>query len=415
MVLGDQPDRSAFAERGTITFLPEPEPREVWCPIISADDHVLEPRDLFERRLPARMLDAAPHLVEDEDGIPFWEIDGLHYPITIANGASGRPIAEWGGGPQRYEDFRVGVSDPVERVRDMDINGVWSSLCFPSFVWGFAGRRFSTMRDQEVGLACMRAYNDWMLEEWCGSAPERFVPCQIPWLADLQIAADEIRKNAQRGFTSITFPENPQKLGLPSIYSPEWDVVFRACEETDTIVNLHVGASGIVARPSAESPLETTVTLFFVNGVLALTDWLYARIPIKFPNIKIALSEAGASWVPTIMERLNRSYRHVDRSEAWTRSDPHPNELVRRNFWFISVEDPSAFHALDLIGEDKIMLETDYPHQDSTWPDTQALVRTQLGHLAPETIRKIAYRNAAELYRTSLPPQDWLDHSVIGS
>jgi predicted TIM-barrel fold metal-dependent hydrolase len=115
------------------------------------------------------------------------------------------------------------------------------------------------------------------------------------------------------------------------------------------------------------------------------------------------------------MERLERSYRHVDASFVWSRSDPHPNDLVRRNFWFTSIEDPSAFHALDLIGEDRIVVESDYPHQDSTWPDTQQLMAEDMGHLSPAVIRKIAYGTAAKLYHHPEPPTEWLARSVIGA
>jgi predicted TIM-barrel fold metal-dependent hydrolase len=213
----------------------------------------------------------------------------------------------------------------------------------------------------------------------------------------------------------VTFPESPDRLGFRSIYSKDWDPFFHACEETETVINLHVGSSGLVARPSADSPVDVAVALFPVNGVMALVDWLYARIPINFPGIKVALSEAGVSWVPMMNERLARAYRHVESSAVWSTSDPHPNDLIRRNFWFTSIEDPSAFHSLDLIGEDRVILESDYPHQDSTWPDTQALIASDLGHLDPSVVRKIAYENAAGLYRHPAPPSDWLQRSVIGA
>jgi predicted TIM-barrel fold metal-dependent hydrolase len=407
-------DGTVLPRRGP-TFLPEPEPRELWCPIISADDHVLEPPDLFRKRLPERFADSVPTMVVDEQGCPFWRIDGLFYPIAVSNGSAGRPAAEWRNGPQKYEDFRPGVSDTAERVKDMDLNGVWASLCFPSFVWGFAGRRFSSMRDKEAGLASLRAYNDWMIGEWCGSQPGRFIACQVPWLDDPEIAAREILANAERGFRAVSFPETPDRLGHPSVHSGAWDPFFRACEETGTVINLHVGSSGVVTKPSEHSPSDVAVALFPVNGLMAMVDWLYTRIPVRFPGIKIVLSEAGVSWVPMMMERLVRAYRHTDASDVWSRDDPHPNDVIRRNFWFTSIEDPSAFHSLDLIGEDRILLESDYPHQDSTWPDTQALIKRDLGHLDPSVVRKIAYGTATELYRHPAPPTEWLKRSTIGA
>ena len=405
----------SLEERESVTLLPDPGQKELWCPIISADDHVLEPPSLFEGRLPASLNDEAPYLVEDDQGLPFWVVEGAHIPIMIGNGSSGRPSGEWKNTAQRYEDFRPGVADSSARLSDMDLNGVWASVCFPSLVWGFAGRVFASFDDQQLGRACVRAYNDWMIEEWCASSRERYIPCQIPWLADPQAAAQDIEANAVRGFRAVTFPESPDRLGFPSIYSGQWDNFFHACAETETVINLHVGSSGWVQRPSADSPVEVAVALFPLSGMSALVDWLYARIPLRFPRIKIALSEAGVSWVPMMKERLQRAYHHVKETGAWTSHDPHPNDVLQRNVWFNSIEDPSAFHMLELIGEDRILVEQDYPHADSTWPETQALLRSDLGHLEGAVVQKIAFKNAANLYRHPEPPLDWVQRSIVGS
>ena len=170
-----------------------------------------------------------------------------------------------------------------------------------------------------------------------------------------------------------------------------------------------------MARPSGDSPTDVAVTLFPVNGVMAAVDWVYARIPIRLPNIRIVMSEAGVSWVPMVLERLARSYRFVDASDSWSPDEPHPNDLLLRNFWFASIEDPSAFRMLDVIGDDKVMIESDYPHADSTWPDTQPLIAAELGQLDPAVIRKIAFGNASALYRHPPPPASWMARSVIGS
>jgi predicted TIM-barrel fold metal-dependent hydrolase len=400
--------------RGPVTKLPDPEPEELWCPIISGDDHVLEPPDIFEGRVPKRFAGAVPQLVEDEEGVPFWAVEDGHIPIMIGNGSIGRPTSEWDNVPQMLEDFRPGVVDPSARLADMELNGVWASLCFPSLVFGFAGRVFAGFKDPALGQACVNAYNDWMIEEWCAAGPDRYIPCQIPWLADPVTGAEEIYANAARGFRAVTFPETPDRLGFPSVHSGEWHPFFRACEETQTVINLHVGSSGWVQRPSADSPVEVAVALFPLSGIAAVVDWLYARIPLTFPGIKVALSEAGVSWVPMLKERLQRACRHVTSEGAWTSADPHPQDVVARNFWFTSIEDASAFHSLDLIGEDRVLVESDYPHQDSTWPVTQSLLRSDLGHLDRETVRKLAYWNAARLYRWPVPPAEWLERSVVG-
>jgi predicted TIM-barrel fold metal-dependent hydrolase len=401
--------------RGQVTLLPDPPAEELWCPIISVDDHALEPLDLFERRMPAALRDKGPKIYLDDEGVPYWEIDGLRIPISIGNGAAGRPVVEWNQSPAKLDEFRPAVSDPRIRVQDMDLSGVWASLCFPSIPWGFAGTRFLRMKDREAARAAYQAYNDWMLEEWCGSVPDRFIPTQLPWLADPAIAAEDIRANAARGFKAVSFSENPEPLGLPNVYTDHWDPFFAACEETGTVVCLHVGSSGQAQQPSTDSSHDVWAALFPVSAFVASIDWVFARVPIRFPNLKIALSEGGVSWVPMAIERLNRAYRQIDSSTVWQKDDPDPAELFRKTFYFCSLEDPSAFQQLDQIGRDHVMVETDYPHPDSTWPTMQALIKRDLGHLAPDDIRAVCYGNAARLYGVPAPPLEMLKRSVIGA
>jgi predicted TIM-barrel fold metal-dependent hydrolase len=398
-----------------VSFIPEPEAEQLFCPIISVDDHLLEPANLFEGRLPRRLQPAAPFQSIEPDGMPWWVIDGVKVPIQMVNGASGRPVSEWSLTPASYDELRRAVWDPKARLHDMDLTGVWASLCFGSVIWGFAGTRFANMGDKELGLACVRAYNDWVHEEWVGAAPDRYLACQLPWLAHAADAAKEIYRNAERGFTSVSFSENPEGLGYPNIYDPYWDPFFRACEETATVVNLHVGSSGITHRPCSSSADAVSVALFPVSGLHAIIDWVYAEIPLKYPKLTVALSEAGVSWVPAAIERLRRGKRQSAAvGKGWPYGDVGADEIVRRNFVFTSIEDHAGFEMLHLIGEDNVMVETDYPHFDSTWPECQQMIRSELERLDTAVIRKVCFENAARVYRCALPPQELIDASEVG-
>jgi predicted TIM-barrel fold metal-dependent hydrolase len=403
-----------YGRGGPVTFI-EPAPEKLFCPIISADDHLLEPGDLFLNRLPSKLRDNAPHLGPGEDGAPWWVVEDTQVPILMVNGASGRTMSEWGLTASRPDDeFRRGVWDPKARLVDMDMTGVWASLCFPSSLFGFAGSRYSKMSDNELGLACVRAYNDWNVEEWCGTAPERYIPCQVPWLADAEIAAAEVYRNAERGVRAVSFSENPEKLGFANIYDRSWDPFFRACEETQTVVNLHVGSSGTTHKPSSVSHEAVLAALFPASGFEALIDWVYSGILLRFPTLTIALSEAGVSWVPMAQERLRRAYRQASSTgQGWPSGAPSPLDIVDRNFVFTSIEDPSGFRMLDLIGEDKVMVETDFPHYDSTWPESQAMIRMELEGLPHHVVRKVCFENAARIYRHPLPPDELVDRSEV--
>ena len=240
----------------TVRFIAPPPVEDLFCPLISVDDHVLEPPTLFDGRLPRRLAERAPAVAAGPGGLPMWVIDDRPWPVTMANGAAGRERTDWGFYCISFEETRPGVTDPTARLADMDLCGVWASLCFCSTVWGFAGTKFSTMKDPAVGLACLKAYNDWMIEEWCAAAPDRYIPCQLPWLPDPLAAAEEIRRNATRGFRAVSFSENPEGLGFPNIYSSHWEPFLAACEETGTVVNLHVGSSGTTRQPSHLLPLR---------------------------------------------------------------------------------------------------------------------------------------------------------------
>ena len=403
------------AQRGSVTLLPDPEPEELWCPIISADDHVLEPLTMFEGRVPAQLADAVPRSYVSDDGIPGWEIDGERHPLHLGDGAAGRPRSEWNVFSQaRYDEFRRGVWDSNARLKDLDLVGVWSTLCFCSAMWGFAGTRLSRLRDRDAGVAAVRAYNAWMLDEWCAADPDRYIPCQVSFLGDPEIAAQDIRRNAESGFRAVSFSENPEALGFGSLYGDHWDPVFAACADTGTIINLHIGSSGQISRPSEDAPAEVSTALVPLNSMMAVVNWIYARVPIRFPELRIVLSEGGVSWVPATIERLRRAYRRLEGSKSWSLSDPDPVDLLRRNFRFTSIEDPAAFSYLDLIGEDLVMVEVDYPHADSTWPDAQAMIRRELEHLAPAQVQKLCYGNASALYRVPEPPAEWVERSVVG-
>ena len=247
-------------------FLPEPEPAVVKYTVISVDDHLVEPRDMFEGRLPAKLQERAPKVVTNDAGHEVWEFEGNSHYQSGMNAVAGRRPSSHGMEPFRFSEMRPSCYDPHARVHDMDLGGIWAAVNFPSMITGFCGRVYSSAQDPELGLATTRAYNDWMVEEWWQQHPDRFIPLGITFLADPDKAAAEIRRNAARGVVAVSLPERPHKIGLPSIFDESWDPVMRACADTDTVICQHVGSSGL-ADVAPGAPSGTTATLF---GQLAL-------------------------------------------------------------------------------------------------------------------------------------------------
>jgi predicted TIM-barrel fold metal-dependent hydrolase len=367
-------------ELDPVLFAPEPEPREVRYTVISVDDHLVEPPGMFEGRLPARLQDRAPKVVETSRGHQVWEFDGNRYTQVGMNAVAGRRPESVAVEPFRFDQMRPGCWDIDARIRDMDINGVWASLNFPSQITGFCGRVFSTAKDPELGIETTRAWNDWLFEEWYSPYPERIIPLGITYLTDPVVGAAEIRRNAERGFKSVALPERPHRIGLPSIFEDYWEPIIEACADTDTVISLHVGSSGIAELPPGSPALVLGATLFGQLSLTACAEWLWSGWSMRRPELKIAMSEGGIGWVAMLLDRLDNM---VDRSGyglGWAR---RPADVLKEGFWFCTLDDPSTIDTRYRIGVDHIMVETDYPHGDGTWPDTQALIAEVWGHLRP--------------------------------
>lgn len=386
---------------GEGVLLPDPAPREVRYTIISVDDHLVEPPDMFEGRLPSHLQDRAPRIT-DADGREIWEFDGQRHTQVGMNAVAGRRRDTRHFEPARFSEMRPGCYDVDERVRDMDIAGIWASVNFPSQITGFCGRVFSGCSDPELGLAVTRAWNDWFHEEWYSKHPDRIVPLGITWLADPEIGAQEIRRNAERGFRSVTLPERPHRIGYPSLFSGYWDPIIEACAETGTVISLHVGSTGVVDMPDDGPLVELAATLFGQLSLTACTEWLWSGLPARYPDLKIAMSEGGIGWVAMLIDRLDNILDRSGYGQDWE-GDLLPSETLRRNFWFCTIDDPSTISTRHAIGVENIMLEVDYPHGDTTWPDTQQVIADAWGDLPDEELRLMTHANAAELFEHPLP------------
>src|SRR6266478_3446563 len=192
--------------------------------------------------------------------------------------------------PITYDEMRPGCYDPKARVDDMELNWVEASLSFPSFP-RFCGQTFLEAKDRELAEACVYAYNDWMVDEWCGDSGGRLIPLPIIPLWDAELAAAEVRRNAARGARAVCFSEIPVHLGLPSIHSGDWDPFFAACDETRTAVCMHIGSSSKMPATSKDAPPSVAILLSCNNSMASLADFLFSGVLVRFPELKLAYSE----------------------------------------------------------------------------------------------------------------------------
>jgi predicted TIM-barrel fold metal-dependent hydrolase len=374
-------------------------------PIISVDDHLVEPPHVFTERVPARWRDDAPRVERSDDGNEVWVFDGNRHGQIGLNAVAGRPRDEWSMDPVRFDEMRRGCYDADARVDDMDLDGVTASVCYPSLIAGFAGTMFARCSSAELGLACTRAWNEWHLDEWVGPHPDRLIPLQLPWLLDVELAAEEVRANAARGFRAVSFVENPVEIGLPALITEHWDPFLQACAETGTVVCLHCASGGWSASHTPGAPLEQLTSLFPVNALVTACDWLWSGVLTRFPELKVCLAESGIDWVPMLINRIDYVMDHSASGQdaaAWPDPDLRPSDVLRRNLWFGTIDLTSMLTMRHEIGVENIVLESDYPHADSTWPGTRERAEARLADLPADEAEAIAWRNASALFRFEL-------------
>jgi predicted TIM-barrel fold metal-dependent hydrolase len=361
--------------------------------LVSVDDHVVEPPDLFKDRLPVKYQDLAPRFVTRADGTNAWRYGDEEVGNVALNAVAGRPPEEYGIEPTALDELRPGTYDIHERVKDMDANGVLGSLCFPSFPQ-FCGQLFARTPDKDVALAMVQAYNDWHIDGWCGSYPGRFIPCSLPAIWDPDVLAAEVRRTAAKGAHAVTFSENPSKLGWPSLHSDHWDPFWTACSDEQVVVCMHIGSSSQIVVTAPDAPMDVLITLTPMNIVQAAADLVWSQVLRKFPDLKIALSEGGIGWIPYFLERIDYSYQ---KHHAWTHQDfgeRLPSQVFNDHVITCFIDDHFGVASREYLNMDNVCWECDYPHSDSTWPNAPEALMKQMDGVDDHDIARISHLNA---------------------
>ncbi len=184
-----------------------------------------------------------------------------------------------------------------------------------------------------------------------------------------------MRRCAAKGSYSIAFSENPTRLKLPSIHTGHWDPLFAACEETDTVVNLHIGSSSTFPVTSLDAPRAVSLALTYQGAAHALSDWLTSGVLERFSDLKVALSEGQVGWIPFIVERLDAVWRDRAGYGGIQHLSRPPSSYMPDRIFGCVFDDLVGLKLRDQIGMGQIMFETDYPHGDSTWPNSEKVLR----------------------------------------
>ena len=378
--------------------------------VIDCDTHITEPGDVWTARLPAKYADQAPHIVRDDNGYDNWAIGGSKPFIPVGHTAVAGWPEPFPAAPRNMDEVPEAAYDAKARLAYMDSVGIWSMALYPN-VGGFGNEAFLELGDPELMLACVRAYNDWLVE-WCSADARRFIPVMATPFWDVEAAVDEVRRGAELGHKAVLFTGEPQRMGQPLLGDPYWEPFWSAIEEVGLPVSLHIGSADFTADFSWDriqthgvgaTNTKTAITLFMKNGI-QVADFLLSGVLARHPELQIVSVESGVGWVPFLLEAADYAFEYSDVRRERPEFDMLPSEYFRRQVygcWFF--EQLALQRMLDVIGEDRLLFETDYPHPVCLYGDVRERIDAALGDLSPETQHRLLWTNAADLYGVPEP------------
>lgn len=360
--------------------------------LFSADSHVSEPLDLWTTRIDQKFRDRAPHMeTRERDGkrLEYWVFEGFEpHRLSVGVAAAAKGDRQTFRASGTYADARPGGWDPLERLKDQEVDGVDGEVLHTTL-----GFRLFWLEDPDLQRACFQVYNDW-LAEYCRHSPAHLVGLALISLADVDRAVQELERCAELGLKGAMIWNSPPDERPYS--SAEYDPLWQAAEELQMPLSLHaltgynesrIALSSVFFITSTYHEVERSLTTIILSGVLE-----------RFPALKLVSVESQAGWVPYFLQRIDRA--------GQTRKDNYPtvltlkpSEYFHRQVFVTYIDDPVAIRTLDLIGEDNLMWSSDYPHNASTWPHSRDVVERDFGHLAADVRRKVVRDNVMRLYQ----------------
>jgi predicted TIM-barrel fold metal-dependent hydrolase len=378
--------------------------------VIDCDTHVVEHYDLWTSRVSTKKYgDKVPSVIRENE-VDWWVSGG-----KVLGPAAGLAIAGWREHPPQFpgrlEDVDPRIWQPEGRLEIMDDYGIHAEVLYPN-VAGFGAGRYMEFGDMDLALLLLQAYNDW-LADWGRVAPGRYVPVMAVPFWDLDASIKEMERCVELGHKGMVFSQAPETFGSPMLADPYWDKLWAAAQEMDLSVNFHIGSGGVgdmqLLHESAGmhvSYASFPVTIFLTN-CRTIAVLIGSGICHRFPDLKFVSVESGVGWIPFALQGLDWMWQECGVTKEHPEYDLLPSEYFRRQifgcFWFEHGETLEA--AINYLGADNVLYETDFPHPTSMSPGPSSgalvprdFINTKLDHLSPDVLRKILHDNAAKLY-----------------
>lgn len=363
-------------------------------PLLSADSHVVEPRDLWLTRMDKKWRDIAPR-IETVDGLgDCMLVDGLPpRPLAFegpmidkkAKGEEIEKIRDF-----KYEDTRPGGWDPDERLKDQDMDGVSGEVIYPGvglFVW-------ETPNDEYLYAVC-RAYNDW-LADFCQTHPKRLKGAAVlPTKGPIEWALDEVDRVAKMGFTAIMLPAGNTHRPYNQ---PIWDAVWEKLQDMNMVATFHLGGSDFpkhIRGPGASGTLVCGGKFGQLAEPLNLVIW--GGAPMRFPKMKWSLVEGGIGWIAAMLDLMDHWWAD---HKGWMepRLEEKPSFYFQRNFYATFEDDRAGVLTREMMGVDNLMWGSDYPHTEGVWPFSRKQVARDFVACSDAETKKIVYENVARVF-----------------
>ncbi len=368
--------------------------------LISSDNHVFEPGDLWTSRMEGELRGRAPHVERLEDGSDWWFCEGVAGVPASAGGQTGRRFEE----PEKLtysdtsEHIRPGGYIPEEHVKDMDIDGVYASLLYPTI-----GLLHFSLADSRLVTGIFRAYNDW-LAEFCRPFPRRLKGIGMINLDDIAEGVQELERCAGIGLTGAmitVYPPEDRSYDLP-----EYDPFWAAAQDLSIPISMHLGTNrtGLGENSQRFDSLKPTYVASVDHWVrYSLGNMIFGGVFERYPKLQVGSVEMELGWVPHFLERIDYTYTQRVPGVGWRRfgEDMLPSEYFHRNVFLGFQEDTVGIRLRDLIGVDNILWGSDYPHVESTFPKSREILEEVLRDCTEEEKAKIAGGNGARIYRIS--------------
>ena len=371
---------------------------------ISVDDHVQEHPEVWTKRLSrAKWGDRIPRVEKNSDGVEHWIVDGRR--IDLAGVADcGAVMPDRTMNPQRWSEVPASVYDPEERLRAMDAAGIDYAVLYPTIA-GVGGEAFGRIKDADLELACVQAYNDWLLEEWA-SVSDRFIPQCLAPLFPIDAAVQEIRRCVKNGHRGVIYPSVPMELrDVPHINDSAYDPLWATCQELGVPICFHAGASSAIQIPAYEGYSPTVAAAFQAitrpaSSVSVLVNLLISKILMRFPHLKVVLAESGLGWGAYLLEYTD--YQAKGDQLPQNGYDLMPSELFRRQCYLVGWYDQASLRVRRYIGAENILWSSQFPLATSTWPNTKNALANSFAGVDEIDRQKILWENAARLYKIQL-------------